>query len=217
MTQKKDKNKECGLVVYHSTTKENMKDIMKEGLKPGMKGGWCDMYEKTELTKGLTGKDLEFAKEKAEGFREECKKNISVSGSLEGLEALFTGNQMNDIDTIVVLCVPQKNAWVSVKSDKRSFEDFDTERLYERGANKGAERFQSERINYNEPSFSYYKITMSEYDDILIKENIPPENILGCLDIVKENNKITNIHNKEGFGGPNRHRYRINKECKYDQ
>lgn len=216
MTQKKDKNKECGLVVYHTTTKENMKKIMKEGLKPGMKGGWCDIYEKAELTKGSTGKYLELVKERVADFKRRCKENISVSGSLDGLEALFIGNQINDIDTVAILCIPQKNAWVSVGMDKASFEDFDTERLYQRGADKGAEMFQSEKVNYNVVSFSKYKMTMSEYDDIMIKEIIPPENIIGCIDIVKENNKITNIHNKEGFSGPNRHTYRINKECKFD-
>jgi len=216
MTQKKDKNKECGLVVFHATTKENMKTIMKEGLKPGMKGGWCDMFEKTGLTKVSTEKDIEFIKQKAEDFRIKCKENTSVSGSLDGLEALLLVNEINDIDTVAIICIPQKNARIRVKMNEKSFEDFDTERLHQRGADKGKERFLSEKVNYNEVSFSDYKLTMSEYEDILIKENIPPENIIGCLDIVKENNKITNIHNKEGFSGPNRHTYRINKECRFD-
>lgn len=38
--------KECGIIAFHATTKENLPHIMKNGLKPGMKGGWCNLAEK---------------------------------------------------------------------------------------------------------------------------------------------------------------------------
>lgn len=175
----------CGIIGFHATTKENIKKIMKEGIKPGMKGGWCDIAARA-IGRKLSDDEIE-----------ECKNNIFVSGSLDhAIETYYP--ELPDLDTVVVVCVPQEKAFLytaKARKEKRDepFEEWDLRRFEEM---KEEEQF------------------ISQYPELRIKDTIPPENIIGCLDIVKEYHKIPNIYNKPDWDAPNRYRYKINRDCK---
>jgi hypothetical protein len=148
----KDKST-CELLLFHSTTKNNLKVIMKEGIKPGMKGGWCDlmikkigtMIEKQEVKKDAAEREIS----EIEDIRKMCQEDIFMSANIYNLE-----RQMPEgTDTIIAACVPKKDAYiVGIPFDK--------------WRNTG--------------------VTFQDYMDeteITVKGTIPPENIIGCLDI----------------------------------
>ena len=60
---------ECELLLFHSTTKENMKGIMKDGLRPGMKGGWCDLWIKMLERESLPKEQFEEEKRGIEDYK----------------------------------------------------------------------------------------------------------------------------------------------------
>lgn len=43
---KNNTKSECGVILFHSTTKENLKNIMKNGIRPGAGEGWCKLGKK---------------------------------------------------------------------------------------------------------------------------------------------------------------------------
>jgi hypothetical protein len=158
---KKINKSECGVVLFHSTTKENLKKIMKNGIHPGAGEGWCELGKKSGLA---VTKDME----------EECKKNIFVSGSIESLERMHL--EPLKMETIVIVCVPQEKIYV----DDKPFKKWDMDRF---------------------TKLPIEKQNLSEIDRVKIKGIIPPENILGCLDI------------KKYTRWQNRGIYTINKNC----
>ena len=164
------KDKECGIIAFHATTKENLPRIMKEGLKPGMKDGWCDLTEKIGLCKFDS--------------RGECKENVFLAGSLdEGIEKY--GLKEMGVDRVIIVCIPQEDVIIG----KEPFKSWDLRR--------------AEELREHEQ-------LISQYPEIKVKGAIPPENIIGCLNI-----KTYNIHpGMEEDIAPNRMRYTINKDCK---
>lgn len=85
----------CELLLFHSTTKENLKGIMKEGIKPGMKGGWCDLWTRAYGEEG---------KESVEMYRKECQTNIFLSSSFHKLEEEMPEGS----ETIIAVCLPKR-------------------------------------------------------------------------------------------------------------
>ena len=163
----------CELVLFHSTTKENLKGIMKEGIKPGMKGGWCDLMIK-KLEKMVKEKEIkkETAEEEIseiEDIKKVCQEEIFMSANIHDLERKMPKGS----DTIIVTCVPKKNVRVmGMPFDK----------WIETGG------------------------TLQEYmiqTEVTTKDIIPPENIIGCLDIEEKKEKGPNFVTK----------FRANKEC----
>lgn len=156
-----NKKPECGAVLFHSTTKENLKKIMKEGIRPGTGKGWCELGEKAGL---IVTKDM----------KKECEENIFLSGNIERLERQDL-EEIN-IDTIAVVCVPQEKIYI----DDKPFKKWDVDR-------------------FTQVPFAEQKL--SEIGEIKVKGIIPPENIIGCLDIKKYN-----IWQNRGI-------YTVNKNC----
>ncbi len=102
------------------------------------------------------------------------------------------------LDTVAILCIPQKKIFIHRKKDEKyvdePFKEWDLRKFEEL------------------PEDSQF---ISQYPEIRVKETIPPENIIGCIDIIKKNNEIHNIYNIKDWDAPNRFRYMINKECKF--
>lgn len=97
----------CELLLFHSTTKDNLKGIMKEGIKPGMPGGWCDLEikraereEEKEVREKLL-KDMQ-------DYKEECKKNIFLSPDFHSLE----GEMPEGSETIIATCLPKEKVFI---------------------------------------------------------------------------------------------------------
>jgi hypothetical protein len=156
----KTKNKpECGVVLYHSTTKKNLKKILIEGIHPSAGEGWCKLGEKAGLIV-------------TEEMKKACEENIFLSGNLETIER----NAIEDmkIDTIAIVCVPQEK----ISVDDKPFKEWDIYRFTQ-------PRYQS----------------LSEIGEVKVRGAIPPENIIGCLDI------------KKYTVWQNRARYLVNKNC----
>jgi|GEM_PF-4031901 hypothetical protein len=101
---------ECGIVLFHSTTKENLKNIMKNGIRPGVGEGWCKLGKKAGLT---VTKEME----------DECKENIFMSESLESLERMDL--EPLNMETIIIACVPQEKIYV----DDKPFKQWDIDRF----------------------------------------------------------------------------------------
>lgn len=160
-----DKKTECGAVLFHSTTKKNLENIMKEGIKPGAGEGWCKLAVKAGIISSVKMKELE----------KECKENTFLSGSLEFLERMDL--EPMDIDTVAILCLPPEKLYI----DNKPFKEWDKDRFT--------------KLPITE------KQRLSEIEEIKVKETIPPENIIGCLDI------------KEFAFIQNRGRYITNKNC----
>ncbi len=144
-SMKNNNRSECGVILFHSTTKENLKEIMKDGIRPGPEKGWCKLGKQAGL---IVTKDME----------KECEENIFLSGSIESLERADLA-PMN-IDTIVVVCVPQEKIYV----DNRHFKEWDVDRF---------------------TKLPIAKQRLSEFAEVKIRGSISPENIIGCLDIKK--------------------------------
>jgi hypothetical protein len=159
-----NKRSECGAILFHSTTKKNLKNIMKEGIKPGSGEGWCKLAAKAGIISTIKMQEIE----------KECKENTFLSGSLEFLERMDLGPM--DIDTIVLLCLPQEKLYI----DKKPFKEWDIDRFT--------------KLPFGEQR-------LSQIDEIKVKDVIPPEDIIGCLNIKKS----TYIQN--------RGKYIINKNC----
>jgi hypothetical protein len=159
-----NKKIECGAVLFHSTTKKNLKNIMKEGIKPGAGEGWCKLAVNAGIISSIKMKEME----------KECKENTFLSGSLEFLERMDL--EPMDIDTIAILCLPQEKLYI----DNKPFKEWDKDRFTKLPI--GDQR-------------------LSQLSEIKVKETIPPENIIGCLDI----KKFAFIQNRA--------RYLINKNC----
>lgn len=102
----------CELVLFHSTTKENLKGIMKDGIKPGMKGGWCDLWIKQAEKEipPLSKEEIETHKREMEEYKEECKENIFVTSDFHHLEGS---------EVILILCLPKKMVFVPSRSLQR--------------------------------------------------------------------------------------------------
>lgn len=97
----------CELLLFHSTTKDNLKGIMKEGIKPGMPGGWCDLEikriereEEKEVREKLL-KDMQ-------DYKEECKKNIFLSPDFHALEEEMPRGS----ETIIATCLPKEKVFI---------------------------------------------------------------------------------------------------------
>lgn len=147
-------NKEtCELLLFHSTTKDNLKGIMKEGIKPGMKGGWCDLWIKKleEEIPPLPKEQLEEEKRGIEGYKEECKKVIFLSPDFHALE----GEMPEGSETIIILCLPKEMVFIPSTKLHRyvPFEEW-------------------EKLSIDE-----------EYLQVIVKETISPKYIVGCLDV----------------------------------
>lgn len=153
---------ECGTVLFHSTTKENLKKIMKSGIRPGAGEGWCKLGKKAGFT---VTRDME----------DECKKNIFMSGSLESLERM--GLEPLKMETIVIACVPQEKIYIYDKPFKQWDED-----------------------RFTKPPIA--EQNLSQIGPVKVIGIIPPENIIGCIDI------------KKYTRWQNRGRYTVNKNCK---
>lgn len=135
----------CDLLLFHSTTKENLKGIMKEGIKPGMKGGWCDLWikrleidlENKEMIKGI------------QEYKEECKHFIFLSPSFHALESEMPKGS----DTILVVCIPKEIAYIpSRKLDRYiTFEEWETTRDLK-------EKFEEQQIIVKETILPKYII-----------------------------------------------------------
>lgn len=136
---------ECGVILFHSTTKENLKKIMKDGISPGVGKGWCELGKKAGLT---VTKDME----------DECKENIFMSGTMESLERMDL--EPLNMETIAIVCVPQEKIYI----DDKPFKKWDIDRF---------------------TKLPIAEQNLSEIAQIKIKGIIPPENIIGCLDIRK--------------------------------
>ena len=102
---------ECELLLFHSTTKENLKGIMIEGLRPGMKGGWCDLWIKMmeKEIPPLSKEELEANRRQMEEYREECKEVIFLSPSFHDLESEMPEGS----ETILIICLPKKMVYIS--------------------------------------------------------------------------------------------------------
>ncbi len=143
----------CELLLFHSTTKDNLKGIMKEGIKPGMKGGWCDLWIK-QLGEDLPKEELEEEKMGIEPYRKECKENIFLSPSFHGLEEEMPEGS----ETIVVTCLPKEKVFMASRTLPRHipFEEWEATR------NPLEEKFTGQ---------------------VAVKETIHPKYIVGCLDV----------------------------------
>ncbi len=155
------KKSECGTVLFHSTTKENLKKIMKDGIRPGAGIGWCELGKKAGFTV-------------TEEMEDECKKNIFMSSSLESLERMHI--EPLKMETIAIVCVPQEQIYI----DDKPFKEWDVDRF---------------------TKLPIAKQRLSEIDPIKVGGTVPPENIVGCLDI------------KKYTRWQNRGRYIVNKDC----
>lgn len=102
----------------------------------------------------------------------ECKENIFMSGSLESLERMDI--QPLKMETIAIVCVPQEKIYI----DDKPFKKWDIDRF-----------------------LSITDQNLSEIGPIKVRGIVPPENIIGCLDI------------KKYTKWQNRGRYIINKNC----
>ncbi len=67
--------KECELILYHATTKENLKGILREGIRPGMSGGWCDLAIKQAAEEFGFENNIDSI-DGYEAYKQECKENI---------------------------------------------------------------------------------------------------------------------------------------------
>ncbi len=102
----------CELLLFHSTTKENLKGIMKEGIKPGMRGGWCDLWIKMlEKDISLSKEEFEMQKKEMEEYKEECKNVIFLSPDFHALE----GEMPEGSETIIILCLPKEMVFIPSK------------------------------------------------------------------------------------------------------
>lgn len=149
----------CGIVLFHTTKKENLAGIFKTGIKPGEGKGWCEAVKSGTSITPLTEKDIK-----------ECQENIFLSGSLDNLETLPLKEEFG-MDTILITCIPQDKIYINNKSFEQWYE----------------ERKIDDKL--------------SRYDEIKVKDTIPPENIIGCLNI------------EEDTVVPNLGIYSINRKC----
>ncbi len=153
MTRIKE-NSICELLLFHSTTKDNLRSIMKEGIKPGMKGGWCDLWIK-QLEKEippLTKEELEREKRGIDKYRKECQEYIFLSPDFHALEH----ETPEGSETIIILCIPKKIAYIPSLKLQRVIPFEEWEQIHD---------------------------LSKEYNEVLVKETISPRYIIGCLDI----------------------------------
>lgn len=150
-------SKECELILYHATTKENLKGILREGIRPGMSGGWCDLAIKQVredyASEDRTSEDeIGLLIEEYEAYKQECKENIWLTSSLFKFEEETA--MPRGIDTIIILCVPKDKIFIDEIPFSQWEKDNDLYDIYKRGS-------------------------------ISMRETIPPENIIGCLNIME--------------------------------
>lgn len=150
----KDKEKPiCELLLFHSTTKNNLKGIMKEGIRPGMPGGWCDLEIK-RIERDISSEEKEVTEmqiKEMKAYKEECKENIFLSPNFHSLE----GEMPEGSDTIIVTCLPKEKVFIPSRKLHRyvPFEEW-------------------EDIGSEE-----------KYGQVIVKETISPRYIVGCLDV----------------------------------
>ncbi len=144
--------KECELILYHATTKENLKGILREGIRPGMSGGWCDLAIKQVEEEYISKDEIDLLTEEYEAYKQECKENIWLFSSLFKFEEETA--MPRSIDTIIILCVPKDKVFVDGIPLSQWEKDNDLYNIYKRGS-------------------------------ISTRETIPPENIIGCLNIME--------------------------------
>ena len=113
---------------------------------------------------------------------ESCKKFVHLSGRLDILET----EELGDIglDRVIIACVQPEKLLVRGKS----FQQWNSKRNKSRTYDISSDTMKSE--------------VLSDLFEVRTLDTIPPENIIGCLD-VKESTRIGNLG-----------KYKINKECK---
>lgn len=122
---------ECELLLFHSTTKENLKGIMKDGLRPGMKGGWCDLWIKMLEREELPQEQFEIQKRDIEDYKKECSEVIFLSPNFHDLESEMPEGS----ETILILCLPKRMVYIPSVKLKRyvlfeEWEELDTDEEY---------------------------------------------------------------------------------------
>jgi hypothetical protein len=198
MISNKDANKECGIIAFHATTKENMKKIMKEGLKPGGSGGWIDIAQKASPSD----------KEHYEMYRSKKERTFLAGNLGDGIESYYPS--IPNLDTVAILCIPQEDIY---KQFGRIYEELDEQF-------KQWDKRRFKEIHRSSPF-------ISRYPEIRLREKISPENIIGCMDIIRDDNNeiknaygLTKVKHPEydigGWGLSDRVRYKVNRECKFD-
>lgn len=143
----------CELLLFHSTTKENLKGIMKNGIKPGKTGGWCDL-EMKNIGRDEEDKELrEKLVASIQDYKEECNTAIFLSPDFHHLEHEMPEGS----ETIIIVCIPKEKVLVHSYKLHRyvTFEEW--------------EKMQGS--------------TSEPYMEVIVKEAIPPRYIIGCLDI----------------------------------
>jgi hypothetical protein len=189
---------ECGTVAFYPATKKDMKNIVENGLKPGTKNSWQDIH--CNMRKKIIGEK-----------REDCDKNTFLSGSLDyGIENFLP--KLPDLDAVAALCIPQDKIYLPKEKYVKGYK----EPLYEdTGEEYIDETFEDWDARRGDELLDQEGMFLYQHPEIVIKETIPPENIIGCIDIIKNNNGTLKTYDKDVSGAPNRYRYKINKKCKF--
>jgi len=122
---------ECELILYHATTKENLKGILREGIRPGMSGGWCDLAIKQAVEELGLEDNIHPEIDEYEIYKQECKENIWLFASLFKFEEETA--MQRAIDTIIILCLPKSKVFIDGIPLLQWEENNDLYDIYRRG------------------------------------------------------------------------------------